>query len=110
MIFRRLMLLSFLLSSLLTIFCQPVYAQDDAQNTPPLVVVLTADGPVAPPMAEYISRGIRVAEDRHAEAIIIELDTPGGNVDAMTDVVKAIRASEVPVITAIGPKGRSSMH
>ena len=62
------------LAALALIF-QPARAQSDA----PLVIVMTADGPIMPPMLEYIKRGIETAERRNAEVLIIELNTPGGS-------------------------------
>lgn len=87
-----------LLASLLFAF-QPARAQDDA----PLVIVLTADGPIMPPMLEYISRGIETAERRGAEVLIIELNTPGGSGDTMLEIIKVMRASEVPVVVYVSP-------
>ena len=83
------------------ILVTPVRAQDQA----PLVLVLTADGPLTPAMGEYLSRGIRVAEQRGAEALIFQLDTPGGSVDLMNDMVQNIRASRVPIVVYVAPRG-----
>lgn len=69
------------------------------------VVVLTADGPVTPALALYIERGLREAGRRGAEALVLELNTPGGQVDTMLDIVEAIRASSVPVVVFITPRG-----
>lgn len=76
-----------------------------AQGDEPLVLVLTATGPVTPAMAEYLARGIRLAEQRDAEAIIFELDTPGGSVDLMNRMVQYMRASRVPVVVYVTPRG-----
>jgi membrane-bound serine protease (ClpP class) len=76
-----------------------------AQVDMPLVLVLTADGPVSPAMAEYLSRGIRLAEQRQAELLVFQLNTPGGAVDTMTDIVELIRASQVPVVVFVAPRG-----
>ncbi|MFZ6030452.1 MAG: NfeD family protein [Chloroflexota bacterium] len=100
--FRRIALLVFLVFvNLAPLFARPAQAAQDA----PLVMVLTADGPVAQPMVEYLSRGLRIAEERRAQAVIVALNTPGGNVDAMTAIVQAIRASTVPVIVYVTPRG-----
>ena len=56
-------------------------------------------------MAEYLARGIRVAERRGAEALIVQLDTPGGGVDTMNEIVQALRASSVPVVIYVAPPG-----
>ncbi|MBI3173575.1 MAG: nodulation protein NfeD [Chloroflexi bacterium] len=76
-----------------------------AQSGAPLVLVMKADGAIMPPMLEYIQRGIRTAEERGAEALIIELDTPGGSIATMKEIVTAIRASNVPVIVYVSPRG-----
>lgn len=76
-----------------------------AQGETPQVLVLTADGAVSPAMAEYLARGIRVAEQRQAEALILQLNTPGGSVDTMTDMVEGIRGSSIPVVVFVAPRG-----
>lgn len=76
-----------------------------AQSGAPLVLVMKADGAIMPPMLEYIQRGIRTAEGRGAEALIIELDTPGGSIATMKEIITAIRASHVPVIVYVSPRG-----
>lgn len=76
-----------------------------AQNQAPLVLVLQADGPVAPPMAAYLERGLQRAEVLGADLVIIELNTPGGAVVTMNEIVQTIRASTVPVVVYVGPRG-----
>jgi membrane-bound serine protease (ClpP class) len=76
-----------------------------AQSATPLVVVLTADGPISPAMSEYLARGIQVAEQRGAEALIFQLNTPGGGVTTMNYMVQDILASQVPVIVYVAPRG-----
>ena len=80
---------------------QPARAQSDD----PLVIVMHADGVIFPAMQEYIERGIKVAAQRNADLLIIELNTPGGSVDTMNQIVSAIRASEVPVVVHVTPRG-----
>jgi membrane-bound serine protease (ClpP class) len=69
------------------------------------IVVLEAAGPVVPPFAGYIARGIAVADERNAEAVILMLDTPGGLVNVTTEIIQEIRASDVPVVVYVGPRG-----
>ncbi len=71
----------------------------------PIVLVLKADGEVAPAMRDYIARGIRAAEEQQAELLVIELNTPGGFILTMTEIVTQIRASRVPVIVYVTPRG-----
>src|SRR5688572_14710969 len=72
-----------------------------AQSDQPLAITLTAEGPIMPPMLEYIQRGIERAEQENAEVLIIQLNTPGGSIDAMLDIITAIRASDTPIVVYI---------
>ncbi len=69
------------------------------------VLVLRIDGPVTPVMLSYINRGVERAQETGAEAMVLVLDTPGGAVTLMEEIVKAIRGSTVPVIVYIAPRG-----
>ena len=75
-----------------------------AQTRDPFAVVLTVDGVIMPPMYDYIKRGIETADQRNAEVVIIELNTPGGRVDTMLEIISLIRASDVPVVVYVAPK------
>ncbi len=68
-------------------------------------LLIRADGPVAPAMSEYLQRAIRTANQREAELLIVQLNTPGGSVDTMNDMVQAIRGSAVPVVVYVAPQG-----
>ena len=80
-------------------------SQVSAQGNAPLVMVLTAQGPLTPAMAEYLARGIQTAEQRQAELLIFQLDTPGGSVDLSSRMTQDIRASQTPVVVYISPSG-----
>src|SRR5690348_12624688 len=90
-----------ILASLVLVLFQSVRAQSDT----PLVLVLKADGVVAPAMQEYIKRGIVTAEQRNAELLVIELNTPGGVISNMNEIDQSIRASQVPVVVYVTPRG-----
>jgi membrane-bound serine protease (ClpP class) len=72
---------------------------------PGAVHVLTADGAVGPVRERYVDRGIDAAEDEEGEAVVVRLDTPGGLITSMNDIVKRILSSEVPVIVYVSPQG-----
>jgi membrane-bound serine protease (ClpP class) len=55
--------------------------------------------------AAFIEEGLRVAGEEGAAAAIIEIDSPGGELTSMDDIIKAILASEVPVIAWVAPEG-----
>jgi membrane-bound serine protease (ClpP class) len=90
-----------LLIGLLCLAFQPVRAQGDA----PLVLVLEAEGAVTPAMREYISRGLDLAEQRGADLVILQLNTPGGDLATTQEIVTAIRASDAPVVVYVAPRG-----
>jgi membrane-bound serine protease (ClpP class) len=69
------------------------------------VLKITIDGPIHPIAEEYIGRAITAAERRHAEALLIELRTPGGLIDSTREIVEKILASRVPVIVYVAPSG-----
>jgi membrane-bound serine protease (ClpP class) len=76
-----------------------------AQESSPLVLVLTADGTVAPAMTEYITRGIRTAEQRGAALVVLKINTPGGMLLPMEKIAQGIRNSTVPVVVYVAPRG-----
>ena len=83
---------------LLSLFASGAAAQGN-------VVVLSVEGGIGVATAEYVIDGIEHAEETGAELIIIEIDTPGGLMGPMDDIVKAILGSSVPVATYVTPAG-----
>ena len=67
--------------------------------------VVTIDRQVDAILERYIDRAIDHAEDTNARAVLLRIDTPGGAIDAMREIVGRIERSEVPVITYVGPSG-----
>jgi membrane-bound serine protease (ClpP class) len=100
-------LLYFLLVATILLAFQPVQAQANtsAQADSPLVIVLDAKGAIAPAMQEYIGRGLEIAARRDADLVVLQLDTPGGSIDTMNNIIQAIRDSDIPVIVYVSPRG-----
>jgi membrane-bound serine protease (ClpP class) len=71
----------------------------------PRVYRLAITGPVTPAMVSYFERGIQQAEQDGVEALIVQLDTPGGQLDLMLKIVQDFRAARVPVIVYVAPRG-----
>jgi membrane-bound serine protease (ClpP class) len=69
------------------------------------VVKITIDGPIHAISDEYIGRAIAHAEQTHADALLIDLRTPGGFETSMRDIMEKILASKVPVIVYVSPSG-----
>jgi membrane-bound serine protease (ClpP class) len=79
-----------------------------AAESRPRVVLLNLDQMVNQVTAEYLVRGIRQANATEADAVLLEMDTPGGLSNSMRAVVQAIFDSRIPVITYVGPSGGSA--
>ena len=90
-----------MLAGMAMLALSPTSAQDEL----PEVRVLDIDDTITPAMAQYIERGIASAENANVDAIVIEIDTPGGLSSAMDDIDRAILESEVPVIAWVSPRG-----
>jgi membrane-bound serine protease (ClpP class) len=69
------------------------------------VVKIRLDDTIQPISAEYIDRTIEHARQINADAVLIELNTPGGLVDSTREIIQKILASPVPVIIYVAPTG-----
>lgn len=92
--------LRFLLKhALILLFCLAPAA------APAEVLKIVIDGTVHPFVSEHIGRAIQEAERSHADALLIELRTPGGLADSTREIISKILASKVPVIIYVTPSG-----
>jgi membrane-bound serine protease (ClpP class) len=69
------------------------------------VMVITVNGVINPVSAEFIGKSINKANELGVQALIIELDTPGGLDTSMRDIIKGILGSGVPVVVYVSPPG-----
>ena len=69
------------------------------------VHVLSLDGIVNPVSARYVIRSIDEAVEQGAAVVLLEIDTPGGLLDATQDMTAAMLSARVPVITYVTPPG-----
>lgn len=68
-------------------------------------LVLTIDGAIGPASADYVKRGLARAHDAGAAAVVLQMDSPGGLDTSMREIIRAILASSVPVLTYVAPSG-----
>ncbi len=72
---------------------------------PQPVVLIEMDGAITPVTVRLISAAIERAQTERAQALILELNTPGGLERSMRSIVQSILNSEIPVIVYVGPTG-----
>ncbi len=77
----------------------------NAQNSLSTIMTTTIDGAIAPASHQYLVRAVKIAEEKNAEMLILHLNTPGGSIDTMNKMVQTIRASRVPIIVYVSPRG-----
>jgi len=63
------------------------------------------EGAIGPLTSTYIDRVLALAGEEPTEAILLELETPGGLDTAMRDIIKSFLASDTPVIVYVHPSG-----
>jgi len=69
------------------------------------VIKIVVDDTIQPISAEYISRAVDQAHRTNAQALLIEMNTPGGLVSSTRDIIEKITNSPVPVIVYVTPTG-----
>src|SRR5829696_8219859 len=71
-----------------------------ARGAQPQVVVLTATGVVDNVLANYLAEGVA-----GAAAVVVQVNTPGGSLDATQRITSAFLEADVPVIVWVTPAG-----
>lgn len=66
-------------------------------TTPPVIVVLPVSGTIEPGLYRFLQRGLARAAAQGADAVLAEIDTFGGRVDAATQIRDLFLSSEIPV-------------
>jgi len=85
----------------LAILAVPTFAA--APTTQVLKIVL--NDTIQPITDEFIGRALTEAKNSHADALLIEINTPGGLVDSTREIIEKIVDSSVPVIVYVTPSG-----
>src|SRR5918994_2445436 len=80
--------------------------QTAAQNSEPEVFLARIEGAIGNQAAAYVERVISEADNAGAAAVILELNTPGGSLDATQEMVETeSNAEKVAIITYVAPRG-----
>jgi len=79
-----------------------------ASAAPPRVLVATLDDDINPVSQDFLQDQVRRVETGGYDALVVELDTPGGLGTSMRAIVKTFLASPVPVVVYVSPGGSSA--
>ena len=80
-------------------------AASPARGQAPSILVVTVDGVITPVMADHIGDVMDRAEREGHQALLVQLDTPGGLDTAMRDIIQSFLNARMPVIVFVSPQG-----
>jgi len=72
------------------------------------VLKIVINDTIHPMTTEYVERAVAQAQQDNAKALLIEINTPGGMLDATREIIEKLLASPVPVIIYVTPSGSRS--
>lgn len=72
------------------------------------VVVVPLRGEVSPSLLAFLRRGVKTAESNEASAVIFNMNTYGGRLDAAADIVNALNQAKIPTYTFINTNAGSA--
>lgn len=93
--------------SLFLIGCLFMISGLSAEDTA-LVYVIEIHTEIGGGVSTYIKKGIQKAEQANADAIVFDVDTPGGRVDAAKRIINAIQDTEIPTIAFVNRQAISA--
>ena len=85
----------------LVISIRPGLAEENRR----LALTISIDGAIGPASASYVKDALANAAERHAEVVILRMNTPGGLSTSMREIITDVLASPVPVIGYVAPSG-----
>jgi membrane-bound serine protease (ClpP class) len=84
----------------------PAEAADEPRPAgPPRVLTAKIDGAITLGTAEYLESTLARAREEGFAAVLVELDTPGGDLQATRRIVGSMLQSPVPILLWVGPAG-----
>ena len=74
----------------------------------PAVYRIPVTGVVENGLAPFVARSIKEAESSDAAAAFLDIDTPGGRIDAAERIADAVRGARIPVYGYVNPRAYSA--
>jgi membrane-bound serine protease (ClpP class) len=75
------------------------------ENKGRLALTISVDGAIGPATARYVKEALTKAKERHAEVVVLRMNTPGGLATSMREIIADVLASRVPVVGYVAPSG-----
>jgi len=69
------------------------------------VMAVRIEGVISASTSEFLISSLQKAQEREAEVLVIELDTPGGLDISMRQIIKEMLSSRVPIVVYVSPSG-----
>lgn len=70
-----------------------------------VATVLAINGAIGPATSRYVTKGLETARLSGSQVVVLQIDTPGGLDTSMRDIIRAILASPIPVVSYVSPSG-----
>ena len=97
-----------LTACLLASWCASSFVKVGAQSATPLVRVIKIDGMIDPGLSPFLERTIREAEKEGAAAVVLDVNTFGGRVDAAVSMRDTLINAKVRTIAYVNPRAISA--
>jgi len=85
-------------------FATPSPVAEEKSNAK-LALIVEIEGAIGPAAARQLKEALATATERRAEVVILRLNTPGGLVTSMREIIADLLASPVPVVGYVAPSG-----
>ncbi|MDQ4010551.1 MAG: nodulation protein NfeD [Actinomycetota bacterium] len=105
MTWSRLLLAALAVLGLAGLMAAPAGVAAPRTSETPTVLTARVDGPITPVIADYLTDGVQEAERGGHQALLVELDTPGGLDTSMRQIIQSFLGADVPVVVYVAPAG-----